>query len=51
MAQLKLAAALPEGARASANRVASRFHLDPVGWFRGAGDARWLPAIARAVGE
>ena len=37
MAQLKLAAALPEGARASANRVASRFHLDPVGWFRGAG--------------
>jgi predicted DNA-binding transcriptional regulator YafY len=49
MAQLKLAAALPEGARASANRVASRFHLDPVGWFRGAGDARWLPAIARAV--
>jgi len=51
MAQLKLAAALPEGARASANRVASRFHLDPVGWFRGAGDARWLPAIARAVGS
>jgi predicted DNA-binding transcriptional regulator YafY len=48
-AQLKLTAALPEGARASAKRVSARFHLDPVGWFRSPGDARFLPAIAKAV--
>jgi predicted DNA-binding transcriptional regulator YafY len=48
-AQLKLTAALPEGARATANRVSARFHLDPVGWFRSADDARLLPAIADAV--
>lgn len=48
-AQLKLTAALPEGARATANRVSARFHLDPVGWFRGADDARLLPVIADAV--
>ena len=48
-AQLKLTAALPERARATANRVAARFHLDPVGWFRSADEARLLPAIARAV--
>src|ERR1700722_6684659 len=48
-AQLKLTAALPEGARATANRVSARFHLDPVGWFRSADDARLLPIIANAV--
>jgi predicted DNA-binding transcriptional regulator YafY len=48
-AQLKLTAALPEGARATARRVSARFHLDPVGWFRSADDARLLPAIADAV--
>jgi predicted DNA-binding transcriptional regulator YafY len=48
-AQLKLTAALPEGARATARRVAARFHLDPVGWFRSAADARLLPVIAEAV--
>jgi predicted DNA-binding transcriptional regulator YafY len=48
-AQLKLTAALPERARATANRVAARFHLDPVGWFRSADEARLLPAIANAV--
>jgi len=48
-AQLKLTAALPERARATANRVAARFHLDPVGWFRSADEARLLPAIAKAV--
>src|SRR5438105_12857441 len=48
-AQLKLSAALPERARATASRVAARFHLDPVGWFRSADDARLLPAIANAV--
>ena len=49
VAQLKLTAALPERARATANRVAARFHLDPVGWFRSAEEARLLPAIAQAV--
>ena len=48
-AQLKLSAALPERARANAGRVAARFHLDPVGWFRSADDARFLPTIANAV--
>ena len=48
-AQLKLTAALPEGARTTARRVAQRFHLDPVGWFRSADDARLLPMIAQAV--
>ena len=48
-AQLKLTAALPERARATANRVAARFHLDPVSWFRSADEARLLPAIAKAV--
>jgi predicted DNA-binding transcriptional regulator YafY len=48
-AQMKLTAALSEGARASATRIATRFHLDPVGWFRGAEDAGFLPAIAAAV--
>jgi predicted DNA-binding transcriptional regulator YafY len=48
-AQLKLTAALPQGAQHTANRLAARFHLDPVGWFRSADDARLLPAIADAV--
>ena len=48
-AQLKLTAALPERARASARRVAERVHLDPVGWFRSAEEARLLPAITKAA--
>jgi predicted DNA-binding transcriptional regulator YafY len=48
-AQLKLTAALPEGARVAARRVSARFHLDPVGWFRSPEDARLLPVIAEAV--
>lgn len=48
-AQLKLTAALPESSRASARRLAARFHLDPVDWFRSAASARLLPAIATAV--
>ena len=48
-AQLKLTAALPERVQATANCVAARFHLDPVGWFRSADEARLLPAIAKAV--
>ena len=48
-AQLKLTAALPEGARQAANRVSARFYLDPVGWFRSPDDASRLPIIAAAV--
>jgi predicted DNA-binding transcriptional regulator YafY len=48
-AQLKLTAALPERTRAKARRIAARFHLDPVDWFRSAQSARLLPAIAAAV--
>ncbi|UYN97435.1 MAG: YafY family transcriptional regulator [Enhydrobacter sp.] len=48
-AQLKLTASLPERNRASAQKVAQRFHLDPVGWFRGPESARLLPQIARAA--
>lgn len=48
-AQLKLTAALPERARASARRIGARFHLDPIDWFRSADAARLLPAIAQAV--
>ena len=48
-AQLKLTAALPERNRASARRIAQRFHLDPVDWFRSPASARLLPEIARAL--
>ncbi|MGQ0583274.1 MAG: helix-turn-helix transcriptional regulator [Reyranella sp.] len=48
-AQLKLTAALPERARASARRSGARFHLDPIDWFRSADAARLLPTIAQAV--
>src|ERR1700730_6068884 len=47
-AQLKLSAALPGRARANAGRMAARFHLDPVGWFRSAEEAMRLPPIANA---
>jgi predicted DNA-binding transcriptional regulator YafY len=48
-AQLKLLAALPDGWREDARRVSSRFHLDPVDWYRGAPPTDHLPAIAQAV--
>ena len=48
-AQLKLSAALPERSRASAQKMAQRFHLDPVGWFRNSDQARLLPTLAHAV--
>lgn len=47
--RLKLLAALPEAAQQDAERVASRFHLDPVGWFQGPDTQRWLPELAAAV--
>jgi predicted DNA-binding transcriptional regulator YafY len=46
-AQLKLLAALP--GRQGAGHVAARFHLDPVGWFRGAERTDLLPTVAEAV--
>jgi len=48
-AQLKLLAALPEGWREDARRVSSRFHLDPIDWYRGPAATDHLPVIARAV--
>jgi len=48
-AQLKLLAALPAGWQGDASRIGARFHLDPVGWFRGAAPVDHLPAIADAV--
>lgn len=47
--QLKLLAALSAGGRDGAVRVASRFHLDPVGWYRDADSAEVLPGLAAAV--
>ncbi|WP_369058839.1 YafY family protein [Caulobacter sp. 73W] len=47
--QLKLLAALPPERQAAAERIAARFHLDPVGWFREADNAERLPALAQAV--
>src|SRR5678816_2216696 len=41
-AQLKLLASLPPDAGARAGRVAARFHLDPVSWYRG---GETLPAL------
>lgn len=48
-ARLKLTAALPAGLRSDAERVASRVHLDPVGWFRGSAPSPCLPVLAQAV--
>ncbi|WP_331648808.1 helix-turn-helix transcriptional regulator [Piscinibacter sp.] len=48
-AQLKLLAALPDGWREDARRVGSRFHLDPIDWYRGPAATDHLPAIAQAV--
>lgn len=47
--QLKLLAALPPERQAAAERLAGRFHLDPVGWYQDAEEAERLPAIAQAV--
>jgi hypothetical protein len=47
--QLKLLASLPPDSGASAERVSSRFHLDPVQWYRRAEVVDILPALASAV--
>jgi predicted DNA-binding transcriptional regulator YafY len=48
-AQLKLLASLPADSGASAQRVAARFHLDPVNWYSRTEASDILPAVANAV--
>ncbi|MEQ1929432.1 MAG: YafY family protein [Parvularculaceae bacterium] len=48
-AQLKVLASLPPDQGASAEKIAARFHLDPVAWYRRAEKLHSLPAIAAAV--
>jgi predicted DNA-binding transcriptional regulator YafY len=48
-ARLKLLAALPANVQRDAERIASRFHLDPVGWFRTADPLPALQIVAQAV--
>jgi len=48
-AQLKLLAALPAESQGDAQRLAQRFHLDPVDWFRSAAAPAHLAAVAHAV--
>ncbi len=48
-AQLKLLASLPPDSAASAQKVATRFHLDPVNWYDRADTVDFLPEIASAV--
>ena len=48
-ARLKLLAALPLAAREDARRVADRFHLDPVDWYRRSVAAPHLATVAAAV--
>ncbi len=48
-AQLKLLASLPPDSAASAQRVATRFHLDPVNWYSRGDNVAFLPALASSV--
>jgi predicted DNA-binding transcriptional regulator YafY len=48
-ARMKLLAALPAAAGAGALKVADRFHLDPLEWFRRASPPPNLAAAAQAV--
>ncbi len=48
-ARLKLTAALPANVQPQADRIASRFHLDPVAWFRSSEPLPSLQTVARAV--
>ena len=48
-AQLKLLASLPEAWQADAQRVAARFHLDALGWYRTPPRANHLSEVANAV--
>lgn len=48
-AQLKLLSSLPPESAASAQRVATRFHLDPASWYSRGDNVAFLPALASAV--
>lgn len=48
-ARLKLMAALPASVQPQAQRIATRFHLDPTAWFHGTDPPPSLPMVARAV--
>ena len=48
-ARLKVLASLPEEWRSQAQRVSSRFHLDPIDWFRASARTDHLNAVADAV--
>jgi len=48
-AQLKLVAALPPQQRSDAQRIQTRFHLDPVDWYRNVEAVPHLSAVAAAV--
>jgi predicted DNA-binding transcriptional regulator YafY len=48
-ARLKLMAALPAHVQPNAERIATRFHLDPAGWFRGEDPLASLKPVAQAV--
>lgn len=48
-ARLKLLSALPPDLGGNAARVADRFHLDPVDWYRRVATPPYLHAIAEAV--
>lgn len=48
-AQLKLLASLPPDSGASAQRVATRFHLDPINWYTRVEPPELLPSLASAV--
>lgn len=50
-ARHKLLAALPQEMTTGAGRLGSRFHLDPVEWYREAEGTPFLPALAEAVLE
>jgi predicted DNA-binding transcriptional regulator YafY len=49
VAQLKLAAALPEVLRDHATRMRQRFHLDAPGWYHDGDSSDFLAAVADAV--
>jgi predicted DNA-binding transcriptional regulator YafY len=48
-ARLKLMAALPAKVQPDAQRIASRFHLDPAAWFRDSDPSPSLHAVAQSV--
>lgn len=48
-ARLKLMASLPADHAAGAERVARRYHVDPIPWYHRAETIAWLPMLADAV--